>query len=675
MNLKKISAISTIILLLVTLSACSKKQANDIISLTDKWYWTSDITDDTSFTKIENKKELYHLDRKLQERQGVIFLVADFYVPEFMHSYDLTFYLGRARIADRVYLNGEFIGKGGMFPPELFTAGYGTRSYSISDRLLNYAGKNRLIVELYVNEQGGLYSDSFIGSSFSVLQIQGHENFYHSRINEVFSFFMILIFIFYLCQYFARPEQKEHLYYALLNFFTAFFLLPFFVSEIPAINPKIIDFRMFSQLFIVVAAIITSFFATTYIRCFIKQPNTENVIICRIALVIMPIIVLFQLNDYSTFIRAVPFFFLFVGIQIMFAVWPLLVGLFNGNPLCRSLITSFLPVIITVFLDFYVHILRQNSSLPFFTIFGWQATLVTNLTLLSYRLNRLHIKIEELNDSLEKEVQKRTRELIKSNQALELQIQRNKQDMEYALNVQKNFFPKELPVFDEWELGYHLQPTSGVSGDFFDFFMNRGKLRGLALFDVSGHGLGAGLVTMLCKSIIEDKFNTTNPLQIVLMNMHYSIIAQKGDIENYLAGFLLRLRDDGTGELAGAGYQPPVLVHRSIQESELISPPAGTAQYGVIGMSDMAVSFAVAPFKMLPGDAMLLYTDGITEASDPHGIQYGRDMVEKVFSNLVYSQSDASAQQLADAVIQSLKRFTLSDTFDDDVTILVLKRK
>ncbi len=643
--------------------------------LDSNWYWTTDITDESSYIPIEHKKELYHLYKKLPEQRGVIFLITDFDVPADFDDTDTSFYLGRARIADRVYLNGKFIGGGGKFPPNLFTAGYGARSYQLSDHMLNIHGNNRIIVELYLEGTGGLYSRCAIGPSDKVNQIKGRENFYHSRINEIFSFFMFLISLFYFFQFLSRPKLKENLYYALVNAFTAFYLVPFFVSEIPSINSDLMSLLNFNKTFEISCALITCFFATSYIRQAIHEPATENIILVRLAIVIAPIAVLYAIPDFYSYTRSLPFYFLFIGIQIMFGVWPFVTGVIRGTVQLRSILASFYPVTIAVFVDFFVHVIFQDESQPIYTIYGWQFTILLNLIILSYRLNSLYNEIESLNTSLEKQVQERTRDLIKTNQALEVQIQRNNDDLDYALNVQKNFFPKQLPELDNWELGYHLQPAGGVSGDFFDFFISDGTLQGMALFDVSGHGLAAGLVTMLCKTIIENCFDMDEPLNQVLTNMSKSIIAQKGDIENYLVGSMLRLSPDGGCELTGAGNQPPILIHTGIQESEFLLPPDDAMQYGMIGFADLDTSFAVTKIKIRNGDVLILYTDGITEATDPHGIQYGRDMIDKVASQTLYDNPASSAQDVADAIVRSLKRFTMSDSFEDDVTLLILKRK
>jgi len=673
-NKKKFIGISLLLLTLL-LCSCTKIPETGFIPLDGSWYWTSDITDESSFTPILDRKELYHLSQKLPEHRGVIFLVSDFTIPPDFDYSDVSFYLGRARIADRVYLNGTFIGGGGKFPPELFTAGYGSRSYQINSQLLKLSGSNRVIVELYLEGTGGLYSQSGIGVTDQVNQIKGRENFYHSRINEFFSFFMMLISLFYFFQFLARPKTKENLWYALINIFTSLYLLPFFVSEIPSINSALMSLLNFNKTFETSCALITCFIATSYIRQIIHEPATENVILIRLSIVIAPIAILYAIPDFYSYNQAQPFFYAFVGVQIMFAIWPLAQGMMKGTVKAKPLLTSFIPVIISVFIYLVVHIILQDSSKPIFTIYGWQCTVLSNLIILSYRMNSLYSEIESLNISLEKEVQDRTRDLIKTNQALEVQILRNKEDLEYALSVQKNFFPKQLPQFDTWQLGYHLQPASGVSGDFFDFFMTEGSLQGIALFDVSGHGLAAGLVTMLCKNIIENCFAMDLPLNTVLTNMSKSIIAQKGEIDNYLVGSLVRLNEDETCELTGAGNQPPILVHTTIHETELLTPPENALQYGMIGLAGLDSSYAVTGFKMHSGDVLILYTDGITEAADPHGIQYGRDMIEKVASQTLFDAPAATAQDVADAIVRSLKRFTMTDSFEDDVTLLVLKRK
>ncbi|HPL15551.1 MAG TPA: hypothetical protein PL180_02555 [Spirochaetota bacterium] len=123
-------------------------------------------------------------------------------------------------------------------------------------------------------------------------------------------------------------------------------------------------------------------------------------------------------------------------------------------------------------------------------------------------------------------------------------------DLNMAVNVQRTFLPSEAPVSDEWELSYFLHPMAGVSGDFYDFYVLDGRLAGVGIFDVSGHGIASALVTMIAKSIIFRNFKKrTGPgLGGVFDRSNHELYHEIGMSGFYLTGILLRL-SGGAGRI------------------------------------------------------------------------------------------------------------------------------
>lgn len=104
-------------------------------------------------------------------------------------------------------------------------------------------------------------------------------------------------------------------------------------------------------------------------------------------------------------------------------------------------------------------------------------------------------------------LQKRERQLELANEELstinrELIDARDisRRDLAMAINVQRNFLPAMAPRDAAWDLAFHFHPMAGVSGDFYDFYCTAGALRGVGIFDVSGHGISSALVTMIARS-------------------------------------------------------------------------------------------------------------------------------------------------------------------------------
>ena len=130
-----------------------------------------------------------------------------------------------------------------------------------------------------------------------------------------------------------------------------------------------------------------------------------------------------------------------------------------------------------------------------------------------------------------------TRKLVEMQRMMDL-------DMEMAARVQTRILHTEPPQSRDWDLHLVFRPVIPVSGDFYDFYETDGNLHGLSMFDVSGHGVSAGLITMIARSIVFRVFRSSDdiPLDIVLDKINEELIEQIGDIDNFITGTLLRFR-------------------------------------------------------------------------------------------------------------------------------------
>ena len=195
---------------------------------------------------------------------------------------------------------------------------------------------------------------------------------------------------------------------------------------------------------------------------------------------------------------------------------------------------------------------------------------------LADKINSMRRDVQILNTDLENKIAERTDELrtameemesmndalAETNKELEQTQHVARVDMEIAANVQSSLFPKEPPVVKEWDIAYAFIPMSGVSGDLYDFYIHDNILDGIALFDVSGHGIASGLITMIARSVFYRNFNKgkENPLHEVLEKINRVLINEMGQADNYLTGILLRFNSD-TVEYVNAGHSDLLCRH------------------------------------------------------------------------------------------------------------------
>ena len=145
--------------------------------------------------------------------------------------------------------------------------------------------------------------------------------------------------------------------------------------------------------------------------------------------------------------------------------------------------------------------------------------------------------------------------LEKKNISLEKEIR-------MASVIQQSFFKQDVSKIKNYDVSFYSKPMAGVSGDLYDFFRTGDNLDGLGIFDVSGHGISSGLVTMLVKNIIHQEFYTKDKMDLweILNNINGRVIQEKGDIENYLTGILIRTNKENL-EIAIAGHPRPIFYH------------------------------------------------------------------------------------------------------------------
>ena len=287
-------------------------------------------------------------------------------------------------------------------------------------------------------------------------------------------------------------------------------------------------------------------------------------------------------------------------------------------------------------------------------------------------------EVEDLNKTLEDKVEERTRDLTESNKNLEEANEqlasinrRAERDMALAVNVQRAFYPHTSPEVQGWQVAYVFNPMAGVSGDLYDFFCEDDVLKGCCLFDVSGHGIASGLVTMLSKTIIAREFEKGEnlPLAKVMLNINDAIGHDRGDIENYLTGILLRIQDNKV-EYVNGGH--PALLCRSGSSGRVFQAKVNdeSSEGTLVGIRELPASFTGINFNMKSGDSLMIYTDCLYESRNENGEEFGAERVAEIFSNV----GNGSAQDQLSRLIRQFREFTGNVPLNDDLTIIILKK-
>lgn len=250
----------------------------------------------------------------------------------------------------------------------------------------------------------------------------------------------------------------------------------------------------------------------------------------------------------------------------------------------------------------------------------------------------------------------------------EKQIQ---QELEMAALVQKSFYQHDLTGVKNWEVAYFNDPMISLSGDLFDFFVRQNTLSGLCIFDVSGHGLASGLVTMMVKNAMEEEFyeNEDVELDFTMQRINQRVREEKGNIENYLTGIILRFTDKNI-EMVNAGHPNPIIYHAATGFCEYFKCDVRDRQ-GAIGLSDLDFDFKTLEVNLEKNDRIILYTDGITEAKNILNNDYGKER----FLASVQQHSNLSVQDQITAIVGDIKRFIGTAPRTDDISVVIIQKK
>ncbi len=307
-------------------------------------------------------------------------------------------------------------------------------------------------------------------------------------------------------------------------------------------------------------------------------------------------------------------------------------------------------------------------------------------SVLAARYARVHAEGEALARSLERKVAERSRELevaLRRGRELGGEIEHRgrelaeamevaRRELELAERVQRGLFSGEPPHVDGWDIAVAYRPASSVSGDFYDFYAEDGKLEGLVVGDVSGHGVGAGLVAVLARSVFARHFAASGnkPLGEVVGAVHEELGRELGGVDEYLTCAILRIQD-GRVEYANAAH-PDIFYRKGGSGSvRALVPRKGDDFRGPpLGREGLDGTWQALRFAPEEGDAFLVFTDCLEEAQNSAGERFGR---ERLAASIARAPMK-SARQLLDAVLGDLVAFMGDAAFRDDLTVVVVLR-
>jgi sigma-B regulation protein RsbU (phosphoserine phosphatase) len=250
--------------------------------------------------------------------------------------------------------------------------------------------------------------------------------------------------------------------------------------------------------------------------------------------------------------------------------------------------------------------------------------------------------------------------------ALLADLARMREDLKTARDVQSRFFPYQLPRIQGLDYYGECRPAQDVGGDFYDFVPLSPNGLAVSVGDVSGHGLGAGILMSGLQALLRG-LTTHGHCEIGRVVRELNHAAWQTSPDNFYATLFYAYLDPLRWQLqyVSAGHESALLIRRRTGRIHRLAS-TGT----VLGLSDRTV-YGHRTLPLEPGDLLIAHTDGITDARNSEGREFG----EKGLLDIVERHQDARACDLGIEILDAVARYAGPAELVDDRTVVVVRFK
>ncbi|MGB1130634.1 MAG: PP2C family protein-serine/threonine phosphatase [Haloferula sp.] len=242
-------------------------------------------------------------------------------------------------------------------------------------------------------------------------------------------------------------------------------------------------------------------------------------------------------------------------------------------------------------------------------------------------------------------------------------------DLRNASEVQRVLLPQESPVIPGYRVHGTNIPARIISGDYYDHLELANGHHGVVIADVSGKGVAAGLLMAMCRSVLRAKAGDSNDPAEVLGKVNRLLFPDIREDMFVSLFYGVIVAETGTIRLARAGHDPALLYRAQSRSIEMLKP-----QGLALGVDEGDVFERITrtvEVELSAGDCLLFYTDGIQEATNGGGEEFGIERLKETFQENASLGAEASVA----AVQRAVMRFAGDGRQMDDITMLALERR
>ena len=232
-----------------------------------------------------------------------------------------------------------------------------------------------------------------------------------------------------------------------------------------------------------------------------------------------------------------------------------------------------------------------------------------------------------------------------------------------AIEIQRNFLPKQDPVFEPYDISGSMRACYHVGGDYYDFIPIDAARLGIVIADVAGMGVSAALLMASLRASLHAEIPVTRDLALLAAKLN-DFVHESSDSRSFISFFFGVLdREKGEISFVNAGHNPPLIM----------DPAGGTRSLESTGFClgmFPAVGFETRLARIGPGDILCLYTDGIVESRDKDKAEFGESRLEQRLREF----AALPAREIIQKIYEDVFSFADCDEGGDDMTLVVVKR-
>ncbi len=291
-------------------------------------------------------------------------------------------------------------------------------------------------------------------------------------------------------------------------------------------------------------------------------------------------------------------------------------------------------------------------------------SLEREFTSIAYALMETAREIDDYRRDIEGKVALRTEELEEALTSLRSRDEQIQKQLDMASVIQRSILPGRIDDWNELRFAVRYMAMEKIGGDFYDVQLLKEDRIGVMVADVSGHGIPAALVTTMAKMSFDNAGTKYESPKKIFQEMNQSILDHV-KTQDYMTCFLLAIDDDYNVVYANASHQKAILFRGATGSIELLD----TNGLFIGAIEEARDTYDEKKTRIEYGDKIVLYTDGIPEATNDNRDEYSNKRLE----NTVVRNGHLPAEEFADAILDDVRGFMGGAPLFDDITFLVIE--